>query len=64
MSDAEKKTQRSSSFDRRVIGYLSPSVAAKFERYVQEKGVGKSEAINDAIRKLVEPMAPQKIVPK
>ncbi len=65
MSEPEKKSQNSSSFDRRVVAYLRPSIAAKFEKYLEEKGVGQSEAINDAIRKMVEPMSPgQKIIPK
>lgn len=65
MSDTEKKTQNSSSFERRVVGYLRPCVAAKFEKYVAEHGGSKSEHINDAISRLVEPMpSQQRVSPK
>lgn len=55
----------SSSHDRMVKGYLRPSLAPKFEKYVQDHEMTMSEALNEAVRKLVEPMPPQpNIAPK
>lgn len=45
---------------RQVVGYLRPCLYAKFEKYIETHGGSKSEAINDAVRKLVDPMPPQK----
>lgn len=64
MSDPTKST-KSSSKERQVLGYLRPSLYAKFEKYIETHGGSKSEAINDAVRKLVDPMPPQgNITPK
>lgn len=63
--DQPIKTKKSSSHDREVTAYLRPAVYAKLEKYVETHGGSKSEAINDAIRKLVEPMPSQSgIFPK
>lgn len=62
MGDAEKKTQNSSSHERRAVAYLRPCVEAKLEKYIAEHGTSKSEVINDAILKFVEPMPPQRRV--
>src|SRR6516164_4378598 len=63
MSESKNtKPVQSSSHDRRVVGYLRPCIAAKFERYLTEKGVNMSEAVNDAVQKLVEPMPPQQSI--
>jgi metal-responsive CopG/Arc/MetJ family transcriptional regulator len=64
MSEEINKKPASSSNERQVVGYLRPSLAVKFEKYVQNKGCSKSEAINDAVQKLLEPMGPQQIFPK
>lgn len=40
--------------DRAVTGYLSPSLAPKFERFIQTTGISKSEALNDAVRLLLQ----------
>lgn len=60
MSEPEKhKKPMSSSHERLVKGYLRPSLAPKFEKYVQDHEMSVSEALNEAVRKLVEPMPPQ-----
>lgn len=64
MSDPSNKKQRSAD-QRQVVGYLRPCLYVKFEKYIEAHGGSKSEAINDAVRKLVDPMPPQqRIEPK
>jgi hypothetical protein len=59
------KNMKSSSHKREVTAYLRPAIYSKLEKYIETHGGSKSEAINDAICKLVEPMPPQdKIIPK
>jgi len=65
MSESKNKKPVSSSKERAVFAYLRPSIYAKFEKYIERHGGSKSEAINEAIRRMVEPMSPQeKISPK
>lgn len=55
MSEPEKnKKPMSSSHERLVKGYLRPGLAPKFEQYVQEHAVSVSEALNDAVKMLVD----------
>lgn len=39
---------------RRVVGYLKPSIASKFRAYIQGKNITQSEALNEAVRILIE----------
>jgi hypothetical protein len=64
MSEEKNKKPMSSSHERLVKGYLRPCLAPKFEKYIQDHEMGMSEAINEAVRKLVEPPTKQNIVPK
>jgi metal-responsive CopG/Arc/MetJ family transcriptional regulator len=39
---------------RRVVGYLRPALCKKFDAYINANGVTKSEALNEAVRSLME----------
>lgn len=43
-------TEKKRVYHNQVVGYLRPNVSAFFEKYMEVCEVGKSEAINEAIR--------------